>query len=144
MLTCGSFGPSPRRGDGGIWSRMFFTTSSASQVSMWKARGGMATRWTFWWGSSIPRPSTGSVVWGELPILRGSITTGDGQSGILSEGDKRDSKGDNSHGRPYDHTRRRPNTVRQITLSRLVGAVRYFAPEPASGTRPRRILLRFT
>ena len=80
-------------------SRRFFTPRLHFSLDA-DSEGRVATRWTDGWPCALfSRPNFHRQCRGQVPILHGSNLASDGQSGNLSEGDKRDSKGDHSHGR---------------------------------------------
>ena len=86
-------GASSGVGDGGYVSQVFHTSPAFQSYA--DSEGRVATRWTDGWPCALfSRPNFHRQCRGQVPILHGSNLASDGQSGNLSEGDKRDSKGD--------------------------------------------------
>jgi len=94
-------GPFPRE----AWFLFFLLNKNRLSWGVWEAEGAFLC--------SARRPEEKHSIRMPLHLAGGIFAVRAGQSGNLSEGDKRDSKDDNSHGRFMRQKKGRPNTARQ-------------------------------
>jgi len=92
-------GASSGVGDGGYVSQVFHTSPAFQSRCRFRGASCNTVDGRVAMCPLLSRPNFHRQCRGQVPILHGSNLASDGQSGNLSEGDKRDSKGDHSHGR---------------------------------------------